>query len=40
MLIAGNWKMNTDVPDGRALAQNIADRLSMSAYSYDGVDFL
>ncbi len=40
MLIAGNWKMNTDVPDGRALAQNIADRLSTSSHSYDGVDFL
>jgi triosephosphate isomerase len=40
MLIAGNWKMNTDVPNGRALAQNIADRLSMSSHAYDGVDFL
>jgi triosephosphate isomerase len=40
MLIAGNWKMNTDVPEGRALAQVIADRLSTSSHSFDGVDFL
>jgi triosephosphate isomerase len=40
MLIAGNWKMNTDVPEGRALAQVIADRLSTHPRSYDGVDFL
>jgi triosephosphate isomerase len=40
MLIAGNWKMNTNVPEGRALAQDIADRLSTSSHSYDGIDFL
>ncbi|MFB6098457.1 MAG: triose-phosphate isomerase [Salinibacter sp.] len=40
MLIAGNWKMNTDVPEGRALAQVIADRLSTQPGSFDGVDFL
>lgn len=39
MLIAGNWKMNTDVPEGRALAQVIADRLSTSSQSFDEVDF-
>ena len=40
MLIAGNWKMNTDVPQGRALAQVIADRISTDPQSFDGVDFL
>ena len=40
MLIAGNWKMNTDVPEGRALAQVIADRLSTEPQSFEGVDFL
>ena len=40
MLIAGNWKMNTDVPEGRALAQDVADRLSTSSHSFDEVDFL
>jgi len=40
MLIAGNWKMNTDVPEGRALAQVISDRLSTHAQSFDEVDFL
>lgn len=39
MLIAGNWKMNTDVPEGRALAQVIADRLSTSPQRFDRVDF-
>lgn len=39
MLIAGNWKMNTDVPEGRALAQVIADRLSTSSQLYVDVDF-
>lgn len=37
MLIAGNWKMNTDVQEGRALAEDIADALSET--SYDGVEF-
>jgi len=32
--------MNTDVPEGRALAQVIADRLSTQPGSFDGVDFL
>ena len=40
MLIAGNWKMNTDVPEGRALAQVIADRLSTQPQSFDDLDFL
>jgi triosephosphate isomerase len=40
MLIAGNWKMNTDVPEGRALAQVVADRISTNPQSFDGVDFL
>lgn len=39
MLIAGNWKMNTDVPEGRALAQVIGDRLSTTSETFDGVDF-
>jgi triosephosphate isomerase len=39
MLIAGNWKMNMDVPEGRALAQVIADRLSTHSRSFDGVGF-
>ena len=40
MLIAGNWKMNTDVPDGQALAQNIADALSPRFQAHDDVDLL
>ena len=32
--------MNTDVPEGRALAQVIADRLSTEPQSFEGVDFL
>jgi len=40
MLIAGNWKMNTDLPEGRALAQVVADRISTNPQSFDGVDFL
>ncbi|PSQ93750.1 MAG: triose-phosphate isomerase, partial [Bacteroidetes bacterium QH_2_63_10] len=40
MLIAGNWKMNTNVPEGRALAQVIWDRLSTSSHPFDGVDVL
>jgi len=32
--------MNTDVPEGRALAQVITDRLSTHPGSFDGVDFL
>ncbi len=40
MLIAGNWKMNTDVPEGRTLAQVIADRLSTQPQAFDDVDFL
>lgn len=31
--------MNTDVPEGRALAQVIADRLSTRSKSYEGIDF-
>jgi len=40
MLIAGNWKMNTDVPDGQALAQNIADALSPRFQAHNDVDLL
>ncbi|MFB6273469.1 MAG: triose-phosphate isomerase [Salinibacter sp.] len=40
MLIAGNWKMNTDVPEGRALAQSIADHLSSRPNSFDNIDLL
>ena len=40
MLIAGNWKMNTNVPEGRALARVISDRLSTPAHPFDEIDFL
>ena len=40
MLIAGNWKMNTDVPEGRALANDIAAGLSERPDAFADVDFL
>ena len=40
MLVAGNWKMNTDVPDGRALATSIAEGLSSASAGVGDVDFL
>jgi triosephosphate isomerase len=39
MLIAGNWKMNTDLPEGRALAANIAEGIAEAEGRLDAVDF-
>ncbi len=39
MLIAGNWKMNTDLPDGRALAENIASGIDEAGSTFDALDF-
>lgn len=39
MLIAGNWKMNTTLPEGRALAENIADGIAEAGSAFDDVDF-
>lgn len=39
MLIAGNWKMNTDLPEGRALAENIAAGIDDAGAVFDAVDF-
>ncbi|HKL88519.1 MAG TPA: triose-phosphate isomerase [Salinibacter sp.] len=39
MLIAGNWKMNTNLPEGRALAQNIAAGIEDAGAAFDAVDF-
>jgi len=38
MLIAANWKMNTDVSSGRALAANVAAGLDHSDADFAGVD--
>ena len=38
MLIAGNWKMNTDVPTGRDLAASVAAALDESDADVDTVD--
>jgi len=38
MLIAGNWKMNTDLPSGTALAQNIAAGVEAAGDELEGVD--
>ncbi|WP_103020063.1 triose-phosphate isomerase [Salinibacter altiplanensis] len=40
MLVAGNWKMNTDVSEGRALADAIAEGLSSSPPDLGDVDVL
>ena len=40
MLVAGNWKMNTDVPEGRALADAIAGGLASASFDRGDVDFL
>ncbi len=40
MLVAGNWKMNTDVPEGRALADAIAEHLSSTAADRGDVELL
>jgi triosephosphate isomerase len=39
MLIAGNWKMNTDLPEGRALAEDIADGIDEAGSTYGPLDF-
>jgi triosephosphate isomerase len=39
MLIAGNWKMNTDLPEGRALAEGIAEGIAEAGTRFDEVDF-
>ncbi len=39
MLIAGNWKMNTDLPGGRALAEDIAGGISEAGARFDEIDF-
>jgi triosephosphate isomerase len=39
MLIAGNWKMNTDLPTGRTLAENIAAGIAEAGSKFDAVDF-
>jgi triosephosphate isomerase len=39
MFIAGNWKMNTDLPDGRTLAENIVSGIAEADTSFEGVDF-
>jgi triosephosphate isomerase len=39
MLIAGNWKMNTDLPTGRALAEDIAEGIAAADGRFDAVDF-
>ena len=39
MLIAGNWKMNTDLPEGVTLAENIATGIEDAGSAFDAVDF-
>jgi triosephosphate isomerase len=39
MLIAGNWKMNTDLPEGRSLAENIVAGIAEAELSFEAVDF-
>jgi triosephosphate isomerase len=39
MLIAGNWKMNTDLPEGRALAETIASGIRDADGAFDALDF-
>jgi triosephosphate isomerase len=39
MLIAGNWKMNTDLPEGRTLAENIASGIAEAGSAFEAVDF-
>lgn len=39
MLIAGNWKMNTDLPEGRTLAENIASGIADAGSTFAPVDF-
>ncbi len=38
MLIAGNWKMNTDVASGHELATNVASGATAASEELDGVD--
>ncbi len=39
MLIAGNWKMNTDLPRGVELAKAIADGIDDADSAFDAIDF-
>lgn len=39
MLIAGNWKMNTDLLEGRALADDIASGIAEAGSKFANVDF-
>ena len=39
MLIAGNWKMNTDLPRGVELAENIAAGIDEADSTYEALDF-
>lgn len=39
MLIAGNWKMNTTLPEGQALARDIASGIAEESAKFDPVDF-
>ena len=39
MLIAGNWKMNTDLPAGTTLAENIAAGIDDADVDFSDVDF-
>lgn len=40
MFVAGNWKMNTDLPEGRALAENIAAGIAQTDTGFQGVNFV
>lgn len=39
MLIAGNWKMNTDLPAGTTLAENIAAGIDDADADFSDIDF-
>lgn len=39
MLIAGNWKMNTSLPEGESLARDIASGIAEEDAKFDAVDF-
>lgn len=38
MLIAGNWKMHTDLPGARRLARNVADALDKRGDAMEGIE--
>ncbi len=39
MLVAGNWKMNTDLPEGQALAEAIVEGIAAADSAFEDVDF-